>query len=111
MGDLLSHDAEQMAAKLNAKWIDARLVSQWQDQARLACHIERLSATGSGLLVMAGIRTPEQLARRSASDVMADVHAAAQTTQGQRLLRDQVPPSLKVIQRWIDGAKATKNAA
>ncbi len=109
VGDLLAQDAEQIAAKLGTKWINARLVSQWQDQSRLACHIERLSAAGSGLLVMSGIRTPEQLARRSASDVSADFHAAAQTTEGQRLLRGQEPPALRVIQRWIDAAKATKN--
>lgn len=111
IGDLLSRDAEQIAVELGAKWINARLVAQWQDQARLSCHIERLSAVGSGLLVMSGIRTTEQLARRSASDVMLAIHAAAQSTEGQRLLREQAPPSLKVIQRWIDSAQASKNAA
>jgi hypothetical protein len=111
VGDLLSRDAEQIAAELAAKWINVRLVSQWQDQARLSCHIERLSAVGSGLLVMSGIRTPEQLACRSATDIMNAIHATAQSTEGQRLLRDHAPPSLKVIQRWIDAAQASKNAA
>ena len=102
--DLLSHEADWIAAELNTKWITARLVSQWQDQARLACQIDRLSAAGAGLLVLAGIRTAEDLAKRSPSEAFSLIHAAAQTTEGQRLLRDQEPPPLKTVQRWMDAA-------
>ena len=102
--DLLSHEADWVAAELNTKWITSRLVSQWQDQARLACQIDRLSAAGAGLLVLAGIRTAEDLATRRPSDAHALIHAAAQTTEGKRLLRDQEPPPLKTVQRWMDAA-------
>ncbi len=109
--DLLSHDAESISAELQTKWITPRIVDQWQDQARLACQIERLSAAGSGLLIMAGIRTAEELIRLRPAEAHAMVNAAAQTSEGQRLLREQEPPPLKTIERWIDAAQASKKAA
>ncbi|MCY2984763.1 MAG: DUF4332 domain-containing protein [Planctomycetota bacterium] len=109
--DLLSHDADSISAELQSKWITPRIVDQWQDQARLACQIERLSAAGSGLLIMAGIRTAEELIRLRPAEAHAMVRAAAQTSEGQRLLRDQEPPPLKTIERWIDAARASKKAA
>ena len=109
--DLLNNDAERIATELNTKWITSRLVLQWQDQARLACQIERLSAAGSGLLVLAGIRTAEELASRKPTDALAVIHTAAQSIEGKRLLRDQEPPPLKTVQRWIEAARSAKNAA
>ena len=109
--DLLSHDAQRIAEKLNTQWITDRLVTQWQDQARLACQIERLTAAGSGLLVLAGIRTADDLARRKPEDALAVIHEAAQSTEGKRLLRDQEPPPLKTVQRWIESAGSAKSAA
>lgn len=109
--DLLSHDADSISAELQTKWITPRIVDQWQDQARLACQIERLSAAGSGLLILAGIRTAEELVKLRPAEAHAMIHAAAQTSEGQRLLREQEPPPLKTIERWIDAARASKKAA
>ena len=109
--DLLNQDADSISAELQTKWITPRIVGQWQDQARLACQIERLSAAGSGLLIMAGIRTADELVRLRPAEVHAMVHAAAQTSEGLRLLRDQGPPPLKTVERWIDAARASKKAA
>lgn len=102
--ELTSQDAESIAAKLNTKWITAKVVAQWQDQARLACQIERISAAGTGLLVIAGIRTVQQLARYNTAEAFARIQMAAQSTEGKSLLRDQEPPPLKTVQRWIDAA-------
>ena len=104
--DLLSHDAETIAIELKTKWITARLVSQWQAQARLACQIERLSAAGAGLLVMAGIESAEDLARRDPTKTHAMLQAVAETVDGKRLLREQGPPPLKTVQRWSETAHA-----
>ncbi len=109
--DLLNNDAERIATELNTKWITGRLVLQWQDQARLVCQIERLSAAGSGLLVLSGIRTAEELASRKPTDALAMIQAAAQSIEGKRLLRDQDPPPLKTVQRWIEAARSARNAA
>ena len=104
--DLLAHEAERISIELNTKWITPRLVSQWQAQARLACQIERLSAAGAGLLVMAGIETAEDLALQDAVKVHSLLQSVAESTEGLRLLRDQGPPPLKTIQRWVESARA-----
>lgn len=109
--DLMTQDAESIAAELNTKWITPKIVSQWQDQARLACQIERLSAAGSGLLVLAGIRTARDLSELNSADAFAMLQAAAQSSEGKRLLRDQGPPPLSTVQRWIDAAKSSGRAA
>ena len=109
--DLLSQDADWIASELNTKWITAGLVSQWQSQARLACQIERLSAAGAGLLVMAGIETADDLARRDPMKIHAMLQTAAETAEGKRLLRDQGPPPLKSVQRWVEAARLVKISA
>ena len=106
--DLLSHDANRISAELQTKWITPPIVDQWQDQARLACQIERLSAAGSGLLIMAGIRTADELIKLRPAEAYTMVHTAAQTSEGQRLLRDQEPPPLKTVERWIDAARSSR---
>ena len=105
--NLLSNDADRIASELDTKWITARLVSQWQSQAKLACQIERLSAAGAGLLVMAGIETSNDLARRDPSEIYLLLQTAAESAEGKRLLRDQSPPPLKTVQRWVEAARST----
>ncbi len=102
--DFLSREAEQVANDLNTKWITAELVSQWQDQSRLACQIDRLTAAGAGLLVMAGLHSADQLAEKRASELHAQLTSVAQTSEGKRLLRDKEPPTLKTVERWIASA-------
>lgn len=103
--DLLTHEAEEIAGALETRWITPKLVAQWQSQALLACQIERLSAAGAGLLVMAGIRSAEELCEYNPQVIYDRVHAAAKTTEGQRLLRDHEPPPMKTIQRWCESAR------
>ena len=110
VGDLIDGDPEKISQLLETKWITVRLVAQWQDQALLACKVERMTATGSGLLVLAGIRTAEELTKQTASEIHAKLHVAAQSAEGQRLLRDQPPPPLKTIQGWVDSACSVGHA-
>lgn len=102
--DLLTHEPEEISAALETRWITPKLVAQWQSQALLACQIERLSAAGAGLLVLAGIRSAEDLAEHSVQAIYERVHAASKTTEGERLLRDHEPPPMKTIQRWHESA-------
>ena len=108
--DLLANDAEQISTELNTKWITPRLISQWQAQARLACQIERLSAAGAGLLVMAGIESANDLSQRDATKVHSLLQSVAASPEGKRLLRDQGPPPLKTIQRWVEAARSNARA-
>jgi hypothetical protein len=70
IADFLARDAQQIAELLNAKWISDRLVLQWQDQARMALQIDRLTAVGAGLMIIAGIRSVEELAQQDAPETV-----------------------------------------
>jgi hypothetical protein len=106
VGHLLQGDPERIATQLDTKWITPKLVSQWQDQARMACQIERLTAAGSGLLIMAGIRTVEDLLQHNAEQIYAMIDEVAQSAEGKRLLREQPPPPINKIQEWLDCVQA-----
>lgn len=108
VGDFIAGDPEKLSAQLATKWITPRLVSQWQAESQLACDIERLTASGSGLLIMVGIGTAMELSKQNASALHSLICAASETTEGKRLLRDKAPPPLKSIQEWIDSACKSK---
>ncbi len=107
--DFLSRDVQAIANELNTKWINVGLVAQWQDQSRLACQVDRLTASGAGLLVLAGIHSAEELAEQNASELHAHLLSLAQTSEGKRLIREQEPPMLKKVERWIASAESFKS--
>lgn len=110
IGEFLERDATELAAEIGVNWITAKLVADWQSQARLACQIERLSAAGAGLLVLAGLQNAEQLIGQDATSLHSHLEKLAQTTEGKRLLRDNGPPPLKTVQRWIAAAETLESA-
>ncbi len=99
--DFLSRDPEQVAQELGTSWINAQLVSRWQHQSLLVCQVDRLTAMGSGLLVMAGIDSASTLATQNAHELHDRLISLAQTSEGKRMMREQEPPPLKTIERWI----------
>jgi len=101
----LDRTAEEIEEKLNVKWITARLVTQWQDQSRLSIQIKRLTAAGAGLLVHMGIHSAEQLAKQDSSQLHVQLLSLSQTNEGKRLTRDQAPPTLVNVERWIASAR------
>jgi Domain of unknown function (DUF4332) len=102
--DFLSRDCEAIAQELRTSWINARLVSQWQQQSLLVCQIDRLTALGSGLLVLAGIDSAFTMASQNAIELHGRLVSLSQTNEGKRLLRDQDPPPIKTVERWIASA-------
>lgn len=110
IADLIRSKPDAIARRLAVKWITARLVEQWQDQARLALAIDRLTAVGAGLLTLAGIRTALELCKYSSEEVHAKLCSASKTAEGQRMLRDQPPPSIKTIDAWIASARTSTAA-
>ena len=109
--DFLGRDSEQVAQELNTSWINSRLVFQWQKQSLLACQIDRMTAVGSGLLVLAGIDSASALANQNAMELQKRLESLSQTSEGKRLMRDKEAPLLKTVEHWIASAEtAVKNA-
>lgn len=108
--DLLETDAKQIALDLDTSWISERLVAQWKIQSQLALAIDRLTAVGAGLIVLSGIQSVQEFATQDATKLRSRFYEAIRTSEGRRLVRDQDPPSLQIIEQWIDSAKDASSA-
>ncbi len=111
--DLLDVSPDGAAAQIKVKHINASLIRDWQSQAELACAIANLTSAGAQLLVAAGVRDADDLANAEADTLINLIEEFAETSDGQRILRDATPPKRDDIERWIAAAKdqARKRAA
>ena len=105
VNDLLSVSPEDAATKLKFKHINARLIRDWQAQAGLACTIPGLPSIAAQLLVAVGVRDGDDLANAEADMLINMIDEFCDTPDGQRILRDAVPPTEPKIQAWINLAQ------
>ncbi len=105
VGDFLAADPNEVARKLNSSWASVDIVTEWQKQAWLVLQIAELSGTGAQLLVGAGYPTVEEVAAAEAAEMVGYIAEFAQTTQGQRVLRDGKVPDQVTAARWIAAAR------
>jgi predicted flap endonuclease-1-like 5' DNA nuclease len=111
--DLLSASPDGTADQLKVKHINASVIRDWQAQAELACTVANLTSVAAQLLVATGVRDADDLGQADAETVHAMIEEYAQTSEGQRILRDGAPPKREDIERWIKAAAeaGTKRAA
>ncbi|MEO1544708.1 MAG: DUF4332 domain-containing protein, partial [Pseudomonadota bacterium] len=102
INDLLTCDPETVAATVAMRHITPTAIRNWQDQTRLALTIPELRGTHAQLLVGAGFRSAEAIANASVEDVCAGVLDYAQSSEGQRLLRDGAAPDIEKIKTWTE---------
>jgi predicted flap endonuclease-1-like 5' DNA nuclease len=103
--DLLDVSPDGAAAQIKVKHINASLIRDWQSQAELACMIANLSSAGAQLLVATGVRDADDLAGADTGTLFAMIEEYAETGEGQRILRESVPPKRDDVERWIGAAK------
>ena len=105
VGDFLAADPSDVARKLNSSWASEDIISDWQKQAWLVLQIAELSGTGAQLLVGAGYPTVDEVAAADAGELHGYIAEFAQTSQGQRVLRDGKVPDQVTAARWIAAAR------
>lgn len=105
--DLLIAEPEALAAKLDARHIDARVIEDWQFQAQMVCDVPGLRGTHAQLLVGAGYKTSDAVAAAQPDKLCADVLTFARSTEGQRVLRNGDAPDIEKIKGWLDAARST----
>ena len=105
VADLLAAKPAFIADQLATRHIDARVVSAWQDQARLVMALPGLSGTNAQLLTSAGYTSLESLALTTADAVAAALTRIVASPEGERLLRGGRTPGAEQIQSWIEVAK------
>ena len=102
--DLFEADLEETAEIVAARHITPKVLTDWQDQARLVCTIPALRGTHAQLLVGAGYRSASEMRSCDANAICESVTAYAKTSEGQGLLRQGPPPTREKIMQWVENA-------
>lgn len=109
IGDLLDADVEETATALNVRYIKAKTLTDWQDQTRLMVDAPGLRVLDSQILVGAGIRNVDDLARASAKTVLNAATSFLDTPQGARVLwGGENNVDRQEVEGWIGLAKAAQ---
>lgn len=110
IGDLLSADAGETAVALNVRYIKADTLSDWQDQTRLMVDAPGLRVLDSQILVGAGIRSVDDLAKASAKSVLNAATSFLETPKGARVLwGGENNVDKQEVESWIGLAKAARS--
>ena len=109
IGDLLDADVEETATALNVRYIKAKTLTDWQDQTRLMVEAPGLRVLDSQILVGAGIRNVDDLAKASAKTVLNAATSFLDTPQGARVLwGGENNVDRQEVEGWIGLAKAAQ---
>ena len=109
IGDLLNADPAETATALNVRYIKADTLTDWQDQTRLMVEAPGLRVLDSQILVGAGIRNAEDLAKATATKVLKAATSFLDTPQGARVLwGGENNVDKDEVAHWIDLAKSAQ---
>lgn len=107
--DLLNADSETVAENLDNRRINGETIRQWQQQAQLICQIPGLRGHDAQILVACGITEVEQLSAKRPADLYAIVGPFADTTEGERIVRNGRKPDLEEVTDWITWAQHARS--
>jgi len=104
--ELLDADPEAVADTLKVGYIDAATIINWQDQTMLMMEVPGLRTHDVQVLVGAGIRSGEDLAKASAHEVFRAAIDFLDTDEGERVSRfEDEALAEEEVAEWIDLAK------
>ncbi|MDJ0920084.1 MAG: DUF4332 domain-containing protein [Henriciella sp.] len=110
IGDLLSADVDETVKALNVRYITAKTMTDWQDQTRLMIEAPGLRVLDSQILVGAGIRNANELAKSSATKVLKAATSFLDTPSGARVLWGaEAKVGEGEVKEWISFAKSARN--
>lgn len=109
IGDLLNADPAETASALNVRYIKTDTLLDWQDQTRLMVEAPGLRVLDSQILVGAGIRSADDLAKASATKVLKAATGFLDTPKGARVLWGGENNVDKTeVEHWIGLAKSAQ---
>lgn len=111
--DLLALDPEDAARRIKAGHINAKVIRDWQAQARFACSIPDMTSINAQLLTACGVTDLASLAGADAPKLQAEMVKYSRTEDGNRVLRGSKAPEITAIAGWVNAARgaAKKQAA
>ncbi|MGD9829783.1 MAG: DUF4332 domain-containing protein [Hyphomicrobiaceae bacterium] len=105
VADLLAADPSATAEAVAVRHIKPATIADWQDQARLVLTVPGLSGTNAQLLVGAGYRSAEAVAKAEQGALLAALLRFVRTPDGERVLRSGSPPDIEKALDLIARAK------
>ena len=109
IADFLKMTAESLAEKLDYKRLNAKLLRQWQHQARLVCRIPNLRGHDAQLLVGCEIFEAEEVASMRPESLFAKIAPFSNTKEGLKIIRNGKKPDLAEITDWISFAQHNRS--
>jgi len=104
VADLVNADPETVASLVDASYVNADAVRDWQDQTRLVLTVPRLRGHDAQILVGSGFRSAEEVARSQPEELLSELAPFLDSETGSWLLRDEQRPDLREVTRWIGSA-------
>ncbi|QDU39181.1 hypothetical protein Mal4_35170 [Maioricimonas rarisocia] len=104
VADLLECDPYEVSDVLDVHYMDGETIRSWQEQASLMCRVPGLRGHDAQILVACGITEPEDLAVADVDELTEQCRQFVESEDGQRLLRDPMPPLPEEVAAWIDQA-------
>ena len=105
VADLINHQADWIATKLDHRRIKTEEVLEWQQQALLVCQVPHLRGHDAQLLVACGIESASELAAMDPVSLFEIIDPFAQSKEGQKLLRGSKDPDLEEVTGWVQWAR------
>ena len=109
IADFLKMTAESLAEKLNYKRLNAKLLRQWQHQARLVCRIPNLRGHDAQLLVGCGIIEAEEIASMRPESLFDLIGPFSDTKEGMKIIRNGKKPDMNEVTDWIRFAQHNRS--
>lgn len=109
IADFLKMTAEALAEKLNYKRLNAKLLRQWQHQARLVCRIPNLRGHDAQLLVGCGIIEAEEIASMRPESLFELIGPFSDSKEGLKIIRNGKKPDMEEITDWIRFAQNNRS--
>jgi hypothetical protein len=108
IGQFLAASPVEMTDLLQANWVDAPKLIDWQDQARFVVQVPALCGYKSQLLIGVECRRVEELASQDSDRLHRAVDVYCATDAGVSILRSAAVPSRDEVAQWILSAQASE---
>ncbi|HND53860.1 MAG TPA: DUF4332 domain-containing protein, partial [Pirellulaceae bacterium] len=109
VAQLLEADAEQVAARLGIRSIDAEMIRTWQRQSELMCRVPELRGHDAQVLVACGVVDAAELAAMDPASLFELIEPFLGTREADQILRGSPKPDLDEVADWIEWAQSRRD--
>ena len=98
-----------MAGQIENRRMSTKMITLWQNQARLMCAVPNLRGHDVQFLIGSGYVEPAEIASSDPGELLDTVSRFLKTKEGIRVLRNGKEPDLQEVTEWIDAANHVRS--